>query len=100
MLEIVHHVLTPGFYKLKLEEESYSDPFYIEEETEMGFKKEHKLIKIEEPEGFFATKEIIKARLDACSECPLKKLNFCTSCGCFLPAKTKISKASCPEGKW
>jgi hypothetical protein len=27
-------------------------------------------------------------------------LKTCRKCGCFMPAKSKIIFAACPEGKW
>ena len=42
-----------------------------------------------------------KARMDVCNTCPFKgKDQRCGKCGCFLPAKTRIAKSSCPIGLW
>ncbi len=46
-------------------------------------------------------KEIEKERWDICKECPdLNKLNRCLHCGCFMKAKVKYKKASCPLAIW
>jgi topoisomerase IA-like protein len=38
-------------------------------------------------------------RTKICSACPFKtQRNTCGKCGCYLPAKTKVERASCPEG--
>lgn len=41
-------------------------------------------------------------RLDICKQCPklIKLTNQCSECGCFMVAKTKLEKATCPLGKW
>ena len=41
------------------------------------------------------------ARMDICSTCPFKgDDNRCGKCGCFLPAKTRVKKSTCPIGRW
>ncbi len=41
------------------------------------------------------------ARMDICNACPFKgDDNRCGRCGCFLPAKTRVKKSSCPIGAW
>lgn len=41
------------------------------------------------------------ARMDICKTCPfMGKDQRCGKCGCFLPAKTRVKKSSCPIGKW
>jgi hypothetical protein len=41
-------------------------------------------------------------RFEICKACPrlLKATNQCKECGCFMNAKTKLAKASCPLHKW
>lgn len=40
-------------------------------------------------------------RLDICKKCPFYlATKQCLKCGCFMPAKTKLEYAACPEGKW
>lgn len=40
-------------------------------------------------------------RMAICNQCPFKGDNGrCGKCGCFLAAKTRIKKSSCPIGKW
>lgn len=50
----------------------------------------------------FAKFSVAKKRYKECTECEVrnKTLNVCTICGCWLPAKTKLEKSSCPMGKW
>jgi hypothetical protein len=49
-----------------------------------------------------ATKEEASRRLQICEECPefIELTSNCKKCGCFMYAKTKIQKATCPLGKW
>lgn len=47
------------------------------------------------------TMEMAKARMDICKVCP--KFRFkavCSDCGCFMPAKTLLKNAECPQNKW
>ena len=44
--------------------------------------------------------EVLKMRWDLCSSCEFLKDDRCTSCGCMMRVKYKMSMASCPEGKW
>jgi hypothetical protein len=48
------------------------------------------------------TEEEASDRFSICKECPeLIPITFnCKKCGCFMTAKTKIKKATCPLGKW
>jgi len=39
-------------------------------------------------------------RIKICRECDNYKLYFCTQCGCFMPAKTRLKMAECPIKKW
>lgn len=41
-------------------------------------------------------------RYSICKECPelIKLTSQCKKCGCFMAAKTKLEKATCPLGKW
>jgi hypothetical protein len=40
-------------------------------------------------------------RMAICSKCPfMGDDKRCGKCGCFLPAKTRVAKATCPIGKW
>lgn len=42
-----------------------------------------------------------KMRLKLCLECDkITKKNTCKICGCFIPAKVRSEKSSCPENKW
>lgn len=52
--------------------------------------------------GDFADKLSADDRYKICQACPLfdHTLFTCGSCGCFMPAKTKLLNATCPEGKW
>lgn len=41
------------------------------------------------------------ARMEICNSCPFKgDDNRCGKCGCFLPAKTRVKKSSCPINRW
>lgn len=50
----------------------------------------------------FVTKTKAKERQAICNQCEAKnkKLNVCTICGCYLPAKTKLKESSCPMSQW
>ena len=41
-------------------------------------------------------------RYEICKKCPKfsKFWKICSECGCFMPLKTKIRWAECPDGKW
>lgn len=43
-----------------------------------------------------------KERLDICLSCDrlIKLTKQCRECGCIMPAKVKLEKATCPLGKW
>ena len=44
---------------------------------------------------------LIKNRMDICSSCEHFAITKqCKLCGCFMPAKTLLSNAACPIGKW
>lgn len=47
-------------------------------------------------------KEVSNNRYSICKTCDARNkwLNVCTVCGCFIKAKTKLEKASCPMGLW
>jgi len=46
--------------------------------------------------------ELGQKRLDICKVCPVFNTNksICSSCGCYMPAKTKVENAECPEKHW
>lgn len=49
----------------------------------------------------FLEDDIAKDRLKICKSCEhLTKLNVCSKCYCFIPAKIKIAKSQCPLKKW
>ena len=50
----------------------------------------------------YTDEEIAQARLDICKSCEflIRKTITCKKCGCFMTAKTKLEKATCPIGKW
>lgn len=40
-------------------------------------------------------------RFGVCAKCPeLTQMKTCRKCGCFMPAKVGVVKATCPLGKW
>lgn len=42
-----------------------------------------------------------KRRLSVCLDCPLlSDRNFCNICHCFMPAKVRSPKSTCPKNKW
>lgn len=46
-------------------------------------------------------KALAEQRLDICKTCEkFTPSKTCAQCGCFMPAKTKAIKATCPLGKW
>jgi hypothetical protein len=50
----------------------------------------------------YVEEEISKERFSICKICPelIKLTTQCKKCGCFMAAKTKLIKATCPLGKW
>ena len=53
-------------------------------------------------QAHIATKEEAKARYDVCNGCQYftHSMKTCQLCGCFMPAKTKLRQASCPNNMW
>jgi len=48
-----------------------------------------------------ASLEEASRRLNICNACPdLSMLRACKHCGCFMDAKVKFEKSTCPVGKW
>lgn len=49
-----------------------------------------------------ASPETVASRRALCNACEMRNtlIDECTACGCFLPAKTRLSKASCPMDLW
>ena len=41
-------------------------------------------------------------RINVCKSCPefIASTTQCKRCGCFMSAKTRLTHASCPIGKW
>jgi len=51
--------------------------------------------------GGMVEKEVSSKRFDICKDCDsLRANNTCKECGCYMIAKTKFKKASCPLDKW
>ncbi len=49
----------------------------------------------------YGEKDVATHRFSICLECPqLTKAKRCKECGCFMVAKTKLTDATCPLGKW
>lgn len=45
--------------------------------------------------------ELSEQRMAICRECEyLAHKRICLRCGCLMPVKTKLNRASCPIGKW
>lgn len=53
-------------------------------------------------DNIFADEGTRSVRLNTCKECQylIQATNRCGVCGCFVIAKTKLKKSSCPKGKW
>ncbi len=49
-----------------------------------------------------ATDDLAKNRLTICEECDrlTKVTKQCKECGCIMPLKVKLKKATCPLSKW
>lgn len=54
------------------------------------------------PNTEWASETKAEERYSICKECPelIKLTSQCKKCGCFMAAKTKLEKATCPLGKW
>jgi hypothetical protein len=50
----------------------------------------------------FADPETVSNRRKICKPCEARntKLNTCTVCNCYIPAKTKLLESNCPMEKW
>lgn len=48
------------------------------------------------------TNDMARERNAICSPCQhrIKSINVCGSCGCFLPAKQRVSDEDCPNNYW
>lgn len=89
-----------GFY-LKTAPNIKGDVYvYLYNDAELNLEEGESLLETEPPEGFFVSKQTKEYRKSICNSCSKKKLNLCTLCGCFLPAKQTVSTFSCPDNKW
>lgn len=53
------------------------------------------------PDTEYADKAVADVRMTICNECPHYLATMqCSKCMCFMPAKTKLLHATCPENKW
>jgi hypothetical protein len=54
------------------------------------------------PKTKYADDVLALKRFEICQTCPelIKLTKQCKKCGCFMNAKTKLEKATCPIGKW
>lgn len=54
------------------------------------------------PNTEWADESLSLNRYSICKSCPelIKLTTQCKKCGCFMAAKTKLQKATCPIGKW
>lgn len=50
----------------------------------------------------FCPSNIVNERMSICNGCPefVTNTSQCKQCGCFMSAKTRLKKSSCPIGKW
>jgi hypothetical protein len=55
-----------------------------------------------DPSKFVEDEKLGKERYSICKACPelIKLTKTCKKCGCFMAAKTKLTGATCPLGKW
>ncbi len=56
------------------------------------------IVKSKQP--IFADHLIVDYRRNVCAGCKYQKGNRCSACACFTDAKTKLTIAKCPKGKW
>jgi hypothetical protein len=54
------------------------------------------------PNQYSDDEDLPSKRFSICQKCPelIKLTGQCKKCGCFMAAKTKLEKATCPLGKW
>jgi hypothetical protein len=54
------------------------------------------------PNSEWASEEKADSRYKTCLSCPelINLTKTCKKCGCFMTAKVKLEKATCPIGKW
>jgi hypothetical protein len=54
------------------------------------------------PKSEWASEETANARYEICKLCPelINLTKQCKKCGCFMAAKTRLEKATCPIGRW
>jgi hypothetical protein len=54
------------------------------------------------PNSEWASEEKADSRYTTCLSCPelINLTKTCKKCGCFMAAKVKLEKATCPIGKW
>lgn len=54
----------------------------------------------------YVAEHVQRARFNTCKSCPeifklpMTALGTCKKCGCFMDAKIKLARASCPLNKW
>lgn len=52
------------------------------------------------PHTQYVSSEVAERRMNVCRSCPRLSLGVCRSCGCYMPLKTRMAHAECPEGLW
>jgi hypothetical protein len=54
------------------------------------------------PNTEYAEEDVANERYEICKLCPnlINATKQCKECGCIMPAKTKLLRATCPIGKW
>ncbi len=54
------------------------------------------------PSTEYSSEEEAAERFSICLACPklIQSTKRCSECGCFMAAKTKLKKATCPLNKW
>lgn len=85
----------------RLQQDQFKDMAAIERRIEAGPLQMAK--SLAKSVGDLATGGVTdpSARMEICKTCPFKGDDMrCGKCGCFLPAKTRVKKSTCPIGKW
>jgi len=48
----------------------------------------------------YTNSDTFKQRIEICNICDYNKVRTCTKCGCLVDLKARMTKSSCPMGKW
>lgn len=55
-----------------------------------------------DPDKKITDQRVVSSRMDMCRSCEhfISLTSQCSQCGCYMPAKTTLSNAECPIGRW